>query len=71
MALSDLSSNEEVNEIYLIGGSQVFKSALTLPLVNSCKLIVLTRINNEYECDVFMPAVDPQIFKEVVFTSQT
>ena len=47
--------DKEVGEIFVIGGQSLFNDALSDPLVDSCKLMIGTRINKEYESDVYMP----------------
>lgn len=53
-AMSSLSSDPTVNEIHVIGGSSLFELSLG-KYSEHCKLIFLTRINKEFDCDVFMP----------------
>ena len=43
-----------VREIFLIGGQSLYEEALTDQL-SQCKLIIGTRIKQEFEADVFMP----------------
>ncbi len=42
-ALLSLSSNPKVNEIFIIGGSAVYETALK-QMGEHCKLVILTRI---------------------------
>ncbi|KAF2719467.1 hypothetical protein K431DRAFT_286759 [Polychaeton citri CBS 116435] len=42
-----------VGRIFVIGGSSIYKTALELPQVNS---ILLTRIQNDFDCDTCFPA---------------
>lgn len=56
-ALEKLSVNPKVNEIFVIGGSNIYDVALT-KFSDLCKLIILTRINKDYPADVFMPKID-------------
>lgn len=44
---------------FVIGGAQVYAEAL--PLVNR---LVVTRIEQAFDCDAFFPALDPQVWKE-------
>ena len=50
-----LSKMESVGEIFLIGGQAVFEEALSDSMKHMCKLIIGTRINRNYDADVFMP----------------
>ena len=52
--LQKLSANPMVNEIFIIGGSALFELALN-KYKQHCKLVIMTRVNKDYECDVFMP----------------
>ena len=58
-ALEKLSANPKVNEIFVIGGSNIYDVALNKHS-ELCKLIILTRINKEFPVDVFMPKIDEQ-----------
>ncbi len=58
-----------VNEIFVIGGSSLFELALN-KYANYCKLVILTRINKDFECDVFMPKMDDEVFTNM-YTSKT
>ena len=57
-ALSDASENTDVAEIFVIGGQSLYEEALSDELKHLCKLAIVTRINREYESDVFMPAFE-------------
>jgi len=54
-ALESLSSDEGVGEIFVIGGTSLFDMSYgkNAEFKNHCKLIMATRINKEFECDVF------------------
>jgi dihydrofolate reductase len=43
-----------INEIFLIGGVSLIELALG-KYSSLCKLLFVTRINKNFECDVFMP----------------
>ncbi len=45
---------ENVREIFVIGGAQVFQEAVLNP---GCQKIYLTRIEKEFSCDAFFPDV--------------
>lgn len=47
-----LPSGIEVDRIFIIGGAQLYASALSLPVTNR---ILLTSIDHEYACDTFFP----------------
>jgi dihydrofolate reductase/thymidylate synthase len=54
-ALSFLQSKKNnVGEIFVIGGAQIFQQALEHP---SCQKIYLTCIEKEFSCDTFFPDV--------------
>lgn len=59
MALESLTNNPLVNEIFVIGGSTLYEMALG-KYFDYCKLIIKTRINKEFEGDVYMPKVDEE-----------
>ena len=44
---------------FIIGGAQIYAEAL--PLVNR---LIVTRIEQTFDCDAFFPALDPQIWQE-------
>lgn len=46
----------EVENIFVIGGAQIFKSALTHP---GCRKIYVTQILKKFDCDTFFPPLDP------------
>jgi dihydrofolate reductase len=48
-----VAESKDVNELFVIGGAEIFKSAL--PQANR---IYLTRIHQDFEGDVFMPALN-------------
>ncbi|XP_056334508.1 zgc:153031 [Danio aesculapii] len=54
-----LCHNVEV--IWILGGTEVYKESLEHPW---CDLIYLTDIMANFECDVFFPEFDPQIFRK-------
>jgi dihydrofolate reductase/thymidylate synthase len=56
-ALEAISVNPMVNEIFVIGGTSLFELSLG-KYVDYCKLVIKTRINKDFEGDVFMPKID-------------
>jgi len=46
---------------WVIGGERLFKESLASPL---CHRVYLTQIRKRYECDVFLPALDEDLFAE-------
>ncbi|TNV77527.1 hypothetical protein FGO68_gene7406 [Halteria grandinella] len=68
-ALTALDKNDNVREVFLIGGTQMFAEALTT-YINSCKLLILTRINKDFVGDTFMPTYDSNNF-QLIHQSKT
>lgn len=58
MYLNELSS---IQEVFVIGGAQIYNMAITHPL---CKKIYLTILEPKFECDTFFPKL-PSTFKFV------
>jgi dihydrofolate reductase/thymidylate synthase len=56
VALTTLSANPKVNEIFVIGGAQVYEHALK-NYSEWCKLVIMTRIGKVFEADTFMPKI--------------
>ena len=69
-ALTTLSGNQNVNEIFVIGGSSLYTAAMTTHKQN-CKLIIATRINKKFECDVTVPDLEKSRDFEPLQVSQT
>ena len=57
-ALVDLSSDEGVNEIFVIGGSSLYEMSINGQYKDYCKQIIATRINKKFECDTFIPEIE-------------
>ena len=60
-AVETLSSEayaDQIEQLYAIGGSQIFKSAIDYPRKELLHRIYLTRIFNDIECDTFMEPED-------------
>ena len=68
-ALEAMAKKPEVSETFVIGGQALFEEALSKDLAPHCKLIFGTRINRDYEADVFMPTFEDRF--EPLFISQT
>ena len=49
-----------VEGVYIIGGGQVYKEALAHP---NCAAVHVTRVEREFECDTFLPTLDPAKFR--------
>ena len=61
-AMSLLMSTEyqdHLENIFVIGGGQVYKEAVEAP---ECAVIHLTLIESDFECDTFFPEIDPKRF---------
>ena len=52
---------EQVEDIFVIGGAQLYAAALTHP---GCQRIYLTRINRSFDCNIFFPS-DLSFFKKI------
>lgn len=55
-----IAMNEEVKEIFIIGGAEIFKAAI--PLV---KRMYITRIHHDFEGDIFFPDFSREEWKRV------
>lgn len=55
-----LASSRSENEVFIIGGSEIFAQAL--PLADR---LYLTRVHALLDCDTFFPAFEAQTWKEV------
>jgi dihydrofolate reductase len=49
-------------EIYIIGGAQIYKYAMENNLVDA---LDITLVHHEFEADVFFPVIESKIWKEV------
>lgn len=56
----ELASSEE--QIFIIGGAQIYKEALAKDLVNQ---LDITLVHHEFEADAFFPKIDLGIWKEI------
>ena len=57
-AMIDLSADEGVNEIFVIGGSSLYEMSINGQYKDYCKMIIATRINKMFECDTFIPEIE-------------
>ncbi|MBU0668439.1 dihydrofolate reductase [Patescibacteria group bacterium] len=65
-ALADLSNMKEVDQLFVIGGANVFEQALAHP---QCEKIYLTKIAGGFECDTFLPPIGED-FRQVSQSAQ-
>ena len=57
--LTGTEYNDHLENIFVIGGGQVYKEAVEAP---ECAVIHLTVIESHFECDTFFPEIDPKRF---------
>lgn len=69
-ALEAVSANPLVNEIFVIGGTSLFELSLG-KYVDNCKLVIKTRINKDFEGDVFMAKIDEQTTFTPLYITKT
>lgn len=58
-ALEKLESDKTVDQVFVIGGAMLYAEAIRHP---DCEKIYLTRLQQEFDCDVFFPAIDKTTF---------
>ena len=68
-SLDAVSAMENIAEVFVVGGQTLYEEALSDTMINQCKLVIATRINREYDADVFMPTYEDKF--EPLFISQT
>lgn len=56
VALDFLFRNENVNNIFVIGGGELYREAVFHP---ACSTIFLTTVKGNFNCDVFFPELAP------------
>jgi dihydrofolate reductase len=56
-ALREARSRPDVAGLFVIGGAQLFREAFAHP---GCRFVYLTRIAATYDCDAFLPALEPR-----------
>ena len=64
-AMKTLSSEplcDSIEDVFICGGQDMYKEAVASPL---CKRIYLTQISATFDCDVFFPEFDKEIYKEI------
>lgn len=49
--------------VFVIGGGDVYREALAHPL---CRLVHLTRVESRFDCDVFLPSLEPEYVLDAV-----
>ncbi|KAM9329001.1 dihydrofolate reductase [Gastrophryne carolinensis] len=60
LLLDSPALKDRIDLIWIIGGSSLYKEAMEKPI--SHRLFV-TRIQQEFDCDTFLPEIDPQSYK--------
>jgi dihydrofolate reductase len=68
-SMDAVNARDDIGEVFVIGGQALFEEALSDEMSHLCKLIIATRINRDYEADIFMPAFENKF--EPLFISQT
>ena len=58
--LSDEISDENPDEVFVIGGAEIYRAMLPL-----ARRIVVTEIRQTFAGDAFFPALDPHLWREV------
>ncbi len=58
-ALKILNFKQEVDKVFVIGGSQIYTQALNHPM---CETLYVTELKGDFGCDTFFPAI-PASFK--------
>jgi dihydrofolate reductase/thymidylate synthase len=66
-ALTALATSDRVEQVFVIGGATLYAEAILHP---DLERIYLTRIEADYECDVFFPEKIPEDF-EIVSATET
>ena len=62
-SLNYIKAREDVENIFVIGGSKIYDLALKHPY---CKYIYITRIYSNYNCDNFFPNYDKSLYKNKI-----
>lgn len=60
-AMKILEEQNEVENIWIVGGSGVYEEAMASP---RCHRLYITKIMQKFDCDTFFPAI-PDSFREV------
>lgn len=58
-ALEKLENDKTIDQVFVIGGAMLYAGAIHHP---DCEKIYLTRLEQEFDCDVFFPAIDETMF---------
>ena len=58
----EMATRTAIDEIYIIGGAQIYKQAIEKNLVER---LDITIVHQEFDADVFFPEIDLNIWKEV------
>jgi dihydrofolate reductase len=58
-ALAKLEQRTDVNEVFIIGGANVYAQAVEHP---ACEKIYLTEVEGEFNCDAFFPRFSKEEF---------
>jgi len=53
-ALIELNANEQIENMFIIGGGMLYTSSIDHP---KCKKLYITKIKKEFDCDVFFPKI--------------
>ncbi|CAG8709480.1 32982_t:CDS:2, partial [Racocetra persica] len=59
-AISSLTDKPTVARIFIIGGGEIYKEAIELPL---CEYILLTKVYKNFNCDAFFPKIDENLYE--------
>ncbi len=60
-ALKYLNVKADVDQIFVIGGAQVYTHALEHP---SCQVLYVTHLQGSYDCDAFFPQIPAAFIKQ-------
>jgi dihydrofolate reductase / thymidylate synthase len=58
-ALKDLANSKDIENIFVIGGAQIYAEATIHPL---CQKIYVTHVQGEFSCDAFFPPLSKDFF---------
>ncbi|UXI16259.1 serine/threonine-protein kinase ULK3 [Sarcoptes scabiei] len=61
-AIETLSKMREIDQLYVIGGSEVYAEAIKR---SDCDLIFLTKIDADFDCDRFFPEIDRNVYEDI------
>jgi len=64
-ALLAIATSEKIDQVYVIGGAQLFAEAILHPALQR---IFITQIDEDYDCDLFFPQEIPAEFDVVSAT---